>query len=314
MGLAGTYLPGRRLMMRSVVIVALLTVVSVAQGQERNGSRGHSVRVEYHYAYTSDYVYDTGSFDGGNVTSHALVLSGVYSINDQWKLFATIPYVERRQSGAAGVHNPAVDFFEFEPPDMRFIDDGSYHGGLQDISFGVQYLAVNGPAFSLSPYLSYGTPVTDYPFYGAAAIGKQLNELHVGAAMELRPYFSDWFFQADITYAFSEEVLGVDLNYWLGYVAAGYYVTPRFLPRIYVSAREAPNALVAEDIDEIGWDSEYGWRHDQALKHSFVNAGIGFDYVISERYTISGNYFKSISSDNIYELDAAFTVGFTRHF
>ena len=301
-------------MMRVAVLVALLTVVSVAQGQESIEHLGHSVRLEYHYAYTSDYKYDSGSFDGGNTTSHALVLSGVYSINERWKLFATIPYVERRQSGAAGVHNPAVDFVQFEPPDMRFIDDGSYHGGFQDISFGVQFLAVNGPLFSLSPYVSYGTPLTNYPFYGAAAIGKQLDELHIGAAMELRPYFSDWFFHADITYAFSEEALGVDLDYWLGYVAAAYYVTPQFIPRIYLSAREAPSALIAEDIDEIGWDSEYGWRHDQILKHSYVNAGIGFDYLISERYSVGVNYYKSISSDNIYELDAAFTIGFTRNF
>jgi len=301
-------------MIRIAIIVALLTVVSVTQGQERIANLDNFVRVEYHYAYTSDFEYDSAVFDGGHTTSHALVLSGVYSINERWKLFATIPYVQRRQSGAAGVHDPAVDFFQYEPPDMRFIDDGSYHGGLQDLSFGVQYLAVDGPRFSVSPFVSYGTPVTDYPFYGAAAIGKQLDELHLGLSMELRPYFSDWLFQADVTYAISEQELGVDLNYWLAYVAAGYYVTPQLIPRIYISGREAPNALIAEDIDAIGWDSAEGYHHDQILKHSFVNAGVGVDYLISERTSISATYFKSIRSDNVYELDAAFTVGVTRSF
>ena len=73
-------------MMRIAVILALLTAVSVAQGQDNNADLGHSIRVEYQYAYTSDYVYGGGSFAGGNVTSHALVLSGAYSINERWKL------------------------------------------------------------------------------------------------------------------------------------------------------------------------------------------------------------------------------------
>ena len=299
-------------MMRIAVTVLLLTVFSVAPGQERTASLGHSVRVEYHYAYTSDFVYDSAVFEGGNTTSHALVLSGVYSINERWKLFATIPYVQRRQTGAAGVHDPAVDFVQYEPPDMRFIDDGSYHGDFQDFTFGVQYLAAQSQRFSLSPYASYGVPMTNYPFYGAAAIGKQLEELHLGVSMELRPYFSDWIFHADLTYAVSEEVLGVDLDYWLAYVAAGYYVTPQFIARVFVSGREAPDALIAEDI--LDWDSEEGWRHDQILKHSFVNVGVGMDYLISERYSISATYYQAVDSDNVYELDDAFTVGMTLNF
>ena len=302
-------------MKQMVVSVALLTVVAVAQGQERIANLDNSVRVEYHYAYTGDFIYDSGDFDGGSTISHALVLSGVYSINERWKLYASIPYVQRRHSGTGPGAHIFTEFDQFEPPDMRIIDDGSYNGGFQDISVGVQYLAVDSPRISLSPYVSYGTPVTDYPFYGAAAIGRQLDELHLGLSMDLRPYFSDWLFQADLTYAISENVLGVDLNYWLANVAAAYYVTPRFIPRIFVAAREAPNAIEGEYLDNVvGWDSAYGWRHDQILKHSFINVGIGADYVINERYALSATFYKSVSSDNVYELDAAFTLGFTRNF
>lgn len=302
-------------MVRTTVSVALLTIASVGHGQEPVASMDNSVRVEYHYAYTGDFVYDTGDFDVGATTSHALVLSAAYSISERWKLFASIPYVQRRHSGVGPGAHVFAEFNQFEPPDTRIIDDGSYTGGFQDLSFGVQYHAVDGPRFSLSPYVSYGTPVTDYPFYGAAAIGRHLNELHLGLSMELRPYFSDWLFHGDVTYAISEQELGVDLNYWLAYVAAGYYVTPRFIPRIYISGREAPNAIKGEYIDNVvGWDSEYGWRHDQILKHSFINAGIGADYLVSERYSISGTYYRSIRSDNIYELEAAFTIGLTYNF
>lgn len=302
-------------MIRGVVGVVSLIVASAAPGQEHFLSLDKSIRVEYHYAYTSDFEYDSAVFDGGTTTSHAVVFAGDFPINDRWRLFASIPYVLRKHNGVGlGVHNPATDFFQFDPPDRRFIDDGDYHGGLQDLSIGVQYRAIDRPGFSLSPFMSFGTPVTDYPYYGAAAIGRQLNEFHLGLSVELRPYFSDWMFQSDLTYAITEEVLGVNLNYWHAYVAAGYYLTPRFMPRVFVIAREAPNALIVEDIDAIGWDSEYGWRHDQILKHSFVNLGLGADFLVSERYSISGTYYQSVKSDNIYQLDAAFTIGLTYNF
>ena len=41
---------------------------------------------------------------------------------------------------------------------------------------------------------------------------------------------------------------------------------------------------------------------------------LGADYVISERYALSATYYQSIRSDNVYELDGAFTVGLTYNF
>lgn len=299
--------------MRFVLFVAMLTVSSIAQGQERIAHLENSVRVEYQYVHTSDFEDNIGPFDIGETDTHALLLSGVYSINDRWKVFGSIPYVQRRQRGAAGVHDPVADFDQYEPPDLRFVDDGHYHSGFQDFYTGVQFLAFDSPRFSLSPYVSYGFPMTNYPIYGGAAIGKQLKELHLGLSMQLTPYFSDWFFQGDVNYAFSEQVLGVDLNYWLAYFSASYYLTPRFVPRFYVAGRNAPNGLTSPD-DFPDWDTENGWRHDQTFKHSYVNAGIGFDYLLSERYAIAATLFKSIKLDNVAQVDYALTVGFVRRF
>ncbi len=133
------------------------------------------------------------------------------------------------------IHNPNVDFVNFTPPDLRFVDDGRYHGGFQDFYFGAQYRATDGPLV-ISPYISYGTPMSNYPIYGNAIIGKQVWELPVGVALEYTPYFADWFAHADIAYVFSEKVVGVDLNYWLWNASLGYYFTPRFAPRVFLAA------------------------------------------------------------------------------
>ena len=304
--------------MRVALFVVLLIAIPAAQGQERIANLENSIRVEYQYFHTSDFYDSEGRGDIGETDSHVLLLSGVYSINERWKIFATIPYVERRQKGGeltGGVHNPVTDFVEFEPPDLRFIDDGSYHGGFQDFHAGVQYLAYQSPLVSISPHVALHVPITDYPIYGGAAIGRNLDELHFGVSLELTPYFSDWVFQADVTYAVSEDVLGYDLNYWLVYLSASYFVSPQFVPRVYVVGREAPNAVTwPEDLNYDNYDSELGWRHDQAFKHSGINAGIGFDYLMSERHTIAATLYRSFENDNSAKVDYAFTVALTRRF
>lgn len=304
---------------RAALAVVLLAVPSFVAAQERIADFDNSFRVEYWYVHTADFQSETlGSLDAGATESHVILLSGVWSPNEKWKIYGSLPYVQKRHDGnPAGVHDWRLDFVEYTPPDLRIVDDGEYHGGFQDFYAGVQYLALDGPAFRLSPFVSYGVPVTDYPIYGSAIIGRGLNELHVGASMEFTPYFSDWYFQADIAYAFSEKVLGYDLNYWNIYVSAGYYFSPRFAARLFLTSRHAPNALAwPDDFEpyEEKYDNENGWRHDQTLEHNFVNGGIGFDYIVNEKYEISATYFETIDAESLFETDYAFTFALTRFF
>ena len=307
-------------MLQRAVAVTLMIVASMASAQERIADFDNSIRLEYFYVHTGDWQAPDGSFNAGTTDTHAFLLSGVWSPQEKWKIYGNIPYVESRlddPTGYDGTHNPLVDFVEYTPPDLRFIDDGDFHGGLQDLTLGVQFLAVDHPAFTLSPFVSYGTPASDYPIYGSAAIGRGLNELHVGVSMEFIPYFSDWYFQADIAYAFSEHVVGVDPSYWLTYFSAGYYLTPRFVPRIFLTSRHAPSGLrYPEDFEpyEEKYDNEYGWRHDQTIKHNYINAGIGFDFIINERYELSGSYYQTIDAEYIFGVDYAFSVALMRSF
>jgi hypothetical protein len=258
-------------MYRIALASVLLIVISITEAQEREADFDDSLRFDYYYIHTGDFTSDALTFDGGTTDTHALQLSGFFSLNEKWTVFGSIQYIQKRlvDTTGYGTHNPRVDFWEYTPPDLRFIDDGDYHGGLQDFTFGVRYLALDGP-LRVSPFVSYGTPVTDYPIYGSAVIGKGLNELHLGVSLEFTPYFSDWYFEADVSYAISEEVVNVDLDYWLMYLSASYYVTPRFIPRIFLTGRYAPNALsYPEDFEpyEEKYDNENGWRHDQTIKH-----------------------------------------------
>ena len=298
--------------LENVVATALLLATAAATAQEPPAELKHSVRLEYQFNQTGEIDTSIGDFDIGETTTHALVLSVNYSLGERWTIFGSIPYVKRRHKGE-GVHDATVDFVNYTPPDLRVVDDGEYHGGFQDVSIGTRYLATDGP-LKVSPFIAVGSPVSNYPIYGNAVIGKHLWEVPVGVSLEFAPYFSDWVFQADVSYVFSEEVLGVNLDYWLWHASASYYVTRRFAPRLFLTQRHAPDALQWPDDYTDDLDNEAWFQHDRMIKHGYLNGGIGFDYIANDRYAVSATYYQTIEQERVAKIEDAFTFAVTHRF
>ena len=309
------------------LLALLLTTVpgfSAAQSQNQGDA---SLRLEYQFIHTGTFYDDNFEFGYWTTDSHVALLSGDYALSDRWTVFAATPYVQKRfnpgELFAGDPHNPNDPWWiDFVPPDKRFIDDGSYHGGFQDLSFGISYLAVDGP-LTVSPYLGYGFPVDDYPFYAKAAIGGNLWNIPVGVDLGYIPYFSDWHFRGNLAYVFSEEPLDINVDYWLGYLSAGYWFAPRFSANLFLSAKYVRDGLVMPwdftDDPTYGnypdaFDTIYWWQHDRLLRHRFVNAGIAVDYFLNDRYLLSGSYFTGIWAEQTNEVDYAFTLALTRYF
>lgn len=303
------------------LLAVLMAGPVMAQSQQKGDG---SLRAEYQYIRTGSFYDKTNEYNYWNNDSHIGLLSGSYTFTDRWTVYASIPYVQKRFKAVPNdpyngdPHNPNDPWWiDFVPPDKRFIDDEKYHGGFQDLSFGFMYLALDGP-LTLSPYIGYGYPSTNYPFYAKAAIGQNLWTVPVGVAFTFIPYFSDWYLDGNISYVFSEKPLDINVNYWVGNLSTGYFFTPRFSMNIFLSGKYVTNGRTLEyfftdpyinypeDHDTIEW-----WQHDRILAHRFFNAGIGFDYFIGENYQLSGSYFRSVWAEQTNEVDKAFTLAFS---
>ena len=120
-------------MFRVALAIAFLTVMSVTEAQERIADFDDSIRLDYHYAHTGVFQSDTNTFDAGTTDTHAIQLSAVFSLNEKWQLFGSIAYVQKRLVDpiGRGTHNPQVDFYEYTPPDLRFVDDGGWDRGTR---------------------------------------------------------------------------------------------------------------------------------------------------------------------------------------
>ena len=285
--------------------------------------RKSAIRMEYQYIRTGDFfdeslIYGSGG-DIGTTDTHALVLSGNYPLGERLSIFASLPFVQKRHQG----NNPHdfLEFVNFDPPDRRLVDDGNYHGGFQDLSVGGRYRLLDGPV-QISPFISYGLPVDDYPIYGKAAIGANLWSIPLGIQFDYQPYFSDWAFNANVAYVVREKPLDINVDYWLYYASAGYFFAPRIFGSVFVFGKDTPHgARLPYDFTDdptyqtpADFDNALWWQHDRVLAHSITNVGIGIDYVISERYQLAGQAWTSTRAEQVNEVDYALSFALTMFF
>ena len=308
------------------ILLCLPAASAWAQSQKKGDA---SLRIEYQYIRTGAFQSGSETFDYWTTDTQVAMLSGDYAINDRWRIFAALPYVSKRFNSevpwGGDPHNPNDPYWvDFVPPDKRFWDDGKYHAALQDFSIGVDYSIQKGP-LTVRPYISYGVPASNYPFFAKAAIGKNLWTLPVGASFSYLPYFSDWHIGGSVAYVFSEKPLGVNVNYWLADLSAGYWFKANFSVEAFLNLKYAPGGLSllsTEFIngDPVGsvypddYDTEKWWQHDRLVGNRNLNFGLGFDYFFTREWKVSGSAYQSVWTDESNEVDYAFTLGFTRFF
>lgn len=312
------------------LFTGLLVLATPAQAQQQQ--RGDaSLRIEYQFIRTGDFLSQDQRFDYWTTDTQVAMLSGDYALNDRWTIFAALPYVRKRFNSevpwGGDPHNPNDPYWvDFVPPDTRFWDDGEYHGGLQDFSIGVSYRFQKGP-WTLGPYVSYGVPASDYPFFAKAAIGKDLWTIPVGTSFSYVPYFSDWHFDGNVAYVFSEKPLGVNVNYWLTHISAGYWFKANLSVNAFLSLKYVrgglsllspeftnPNSTNPIPVYPDDFDTEQWWQHDRLVGNRNMNFGLGFDYFFNPEWKVSGSAYQSVWTEESNEVDFAYTLGITRFF
>lgn len=272
-----------------------------------------SVRVEYQFIRTGAFDSSIGDIDIGHTESNVLLLSADYALSDRWIVTASVPWIKKRHRGALP-HNPQVDFVDYVPPDSSRIDDGNYHSDWEDFYGGLRYVAKSGP-LTIQPFIAVGVPTNDYPVYAHAAVGRNIWHVPVGAAFGYQPYFSDFHYSGDIAYVFTEKTLGVDISHWLAHASIRYYVNNRFAPKVFATIKHVTAGLdFPDDYDLNDLDNARWYNHDRMIKHNYINGGLGFDWVINDRYQASVSAFTMVRPEQVNKIEYAFTVGITRFF
>src|SRR5688572_1970581 len=112
---------------------AVLTPVEPVRRDAEIAPRGE-MALTYQYQRAEDLVSEDFTIDSAPITTHLIDFAVSYRIKDRWTLSAGLPWINREWKGGPS-HNP----LNIAPPqhDSEFVDDGHFHGFLQDLRVGV---------------------------------------------------------------------------------------------------------------------------------------------------------------------------------
>lgn len=263
----------------------------------------------YQFISVDGFESSIGELPIGTVDTHTLNLEIEYYLNEKWTLSAGLPYVRKRYQGP-GQHNPLA--LVPPRPEVENVDQGDWNNDFQDFHLGVRYLAKEG-RFSIEPYVFYGVPSNDYPFFGHAAVGQNLNKLDVGSQFSWFPGLSDSYYRVDLAYVFVEETLGVSIDHWKLGAEAGYYFNQQITGRVFAQLKDGQGLSFPDNFPPPRTDEKW-YQHDRLVKHNYANLGVGLDWSLDDKYHLSTYLMTMIWAEQVHKMDYSFSVIISRSF
>lgn len=246
---------------------------------------------------------------GESVTQSA-VFEAEYGITDRLSASFGVPYVWAKYAGA------------LPPPSMLPVDACQcWHSGWQDFAFTARY-RLGTDSIALTPHVRYVLPSHDYRYRGEAVVGRNLQELQVGASAGARlpGVFSKASVQVSYSHAFVEQPVDVDIDRNNLFFDLGYAATRRLYVRAGASWQDTPNGLRFGSITGRPFfpPGDYAGRPDLLAQRDrigrvkYLQVGGGLSYDVGP-----ADVFASVSS-YVWGRDAhdgeVYTVGATWYF
>jgi hypothetical protein len=192
------------------------------------------------------------------------------------------------------------------------IDDGHYHGALQDYRLGVQVNVIKAPIV-FTPFAEVQWPSHHYPTEGEAAVGRGLHETRVG--FDLARRFDPWLpsMVANIrgARAFVEKLNGIGTDRSNVDLTLGYFINDRWSVRAIGQWQETSGGLnfPGDVLDS----PELFESHDRILDDDHIRAGAGLSFALNERTDLDASYIQAVSGSNTH-VGHGFAVTVTRAF
>lgn len=260
----------------------------------------------YQYQRAQDLVSEDFVIGSAPITTHLIDFAVSYRVKDRWTVNAGLPVISREWKGGPS-HNP----LNIVPPqyDSEFVDDNHFHTFLQDLRLGAGYLLLAEPV-SLEVHLEYGIPASDYPFFAASAVGRNLQTIEVGATASYRPPFLPWFFSMRTGYVMTDKVLGVDTNAVRVTADATRFMNERIALNVFITSKNGKGITPPLAPS----NTELWYRHDQIIRHNYINLGIGVNWALGDRHVLNFTTLRMIHVEDVFKLRDALSVTLSRSF
>ena len=264
-----------------------------------------SVSIGYKNLYTKDHLDELGNrLDRGRIRSNILSMDLDYGVTRSLAVHVGLPLSMVKYTGNTPHYNPSV----------RFIDDGTYHGGFQDFRFGARYNLVRNSPVVITPFVEGVVPSHDYVTFAHSAIGRGVRELLVGTNIGWRggeSFLPNAFFQTRINYSFVQRVLNISHNRTNVDAEVGYFVTPRLALSAIGSYEKHHGGLDFDSSKTAAeqWTPEEYLNHDALIRADQFDAGGGVSFLVNRSTSVYANYLTMAWGINGHALNSGIIVG-----
>jgi hypothetical protein len=271
-----------------------------------------TVSLLYQYGFDRYHVMSQGEqVDRGHTSLQSVILDVDYSFTDRLAVRVSLPMIEGKYIGT--FPHQAV---RGQPQTAVELDDGNYHGGLQDFRFDVRY-NVSRRKLMFTPFFTAVIPSHSYPTLGHAAIGTDQREYRVGAnfGRQLGPWLPRAFFQGRYAFGMSQEVANIAPKRSYGEAQLGYILTRHLSVQgstvvthshngIDFHLATFPNDLSVEDY----------LNHDRISRVNLLDVGASATYAVNRKTNLFLGWGRSITGTNTHLRAIVLTVGVSRSF
>ena len=241
-----------------------------------------TVSLAYKNLYVHDHLTKTGKrIDRGQIRHNVLAMDLDYGVTRRLALNVGVPLTFGKYTGATPHRDPGQ---------VKYLDDGKYHGGFQDFRLGGRYSLVRYGPVVVTPFIEGIVPSHHYETFAHTAIGRDLREFLVGTYVgrDLEPVLPNAYFQARVSYALVKRVLGMSHNRTNIYAELGYGLTERVALSGLASFQKHHGGLDFDDSKPAleQFTLEQYHHHDQLFRADSLDVGGGVSFVVNRSTSV----------------------------
>ena len=241
--------------------------------------------------------------DVGHIRTFILLQDIDYGITRKLAVNVNIPFVLSKYYGPR--------------PHQLPVDNGNYHGNLQDVRMSLRYNLRTRPLM-ITPFVALGVPSNDYIYFAHSAAGTAQREYVVGCSFlrSLESVLPRSYVQGSYLFLIPQEIMGMRTHRSRVDWDLGYFVTNRVAIRALGSLQighagyQVGHSLTDRGDFPVRLPSDIKWyHHDQTSRISYLNVGGSASIGITKSLSVSLALFTTVWGRNGHALNLGEVVG-----
>jgi hypothetical protein len=271
-----------------------------------------TVSLLYQYGFDRYHAMSRGeAVDRGHIFMQALLLDVDYSLTDRLAVRFALPTIMGRYEGL----EPHV-LVRNQPQTQVALDNGRYHGGIQDFRLDVRY-NLSQKKLMVTPFFQAITPSHDYPTLGHGASGTNQREYRMGANLgrRLDPFLPSAYVQARYAFGFVQQVLEVAPKRSYAEFQLGYILTRHLSLQGSAIWTHGHNGIeFINDVFPKNLTDQQWLNHDRIARVGLLDVGITATYAVSRSTSLFFGVGHSVRGANTHLRGVVVTAGVSKSF